>query len=189
MKAFRALIAITVMLFVIGINTSAVDKVESKENVFIGYDYLEQFVGTWSGTALIWEAPGAEPTSNPYVTTSKMILGGNYLESKITGDFMGMPVELTQTTGYDSTTGKYTSQLITNITNVLCISEGILDETGRTRTDITNNRECPICPDNEFEMRTVTTLIDHDHYSIDQYMKVGTSEEYKIMEITYTRSR
>ncbi|MGD2091280.1 MAG: hypothetical protein PVH61_34205 [Candidatus Aminicenantes bacterium] len=39
-------------------------------------------------------------------------------------------------------------------------------------------------------MRTVTTLIDEDHYSRTEYFSgVDGSGEYKFMEITYTRTK
>jgi hypothetical protein len=183
MRVFRLLIVSAVMLLVIGINTSVV----GNEPVVTGYAYLQQFVGTWTGTASIWEAPGAEPITSPYVATSQMILDGKYLETKITGTYMGMPFEGIQIIGYSIATDKFTIQWISNLTSDFCISEGTLDETGKIRTDIADSEDCPICPSAEgFEM--VTHLIDNDHFSITQYHSGYGPEQYKALEITYTRT-
>jgi hypothetical protein len=183
------------MLLVIGINTFAVDTIPSNEadpSVLTGYSYLQQFVGTWEGTGSIWEGPDTEPVKNFYVTTSRMIMGGNFLESKVTGVFWGMPFEGTQLVSYSSLDDQYTTQWMTNLNADVCTSVGTLmnsREAGAIRSDVATVDECPICPEEASAMRTVTRLIDNDHFSITQYITIkGSHDEFKFIEITYTRT-
>lgn len=188
MKTFRFLTAVTVMLLLIGINTNAENTVPGDVTVVTGHAYLEQFVGNWTGTGLIWEGPGADPFPAAFVATSQMIVGGNFLETKVTGNIVGMPFEGLQITGYSESRDKFSVQWINDLTSSeFCISEGTLDDTGIIRTD---NGECPVCED-ELSMRTVTNFIDEDHYTVTTYTSGGANgpTEYKSMETTYTRNR
>jgi hypothetical protein len=187
MKTFRFLITVTVMLLVMGINTVA-ETVPAKENAVTGTTYLSQFVGNWTGTASIWEKSDAEPFKAPFVATSQMILGGNFLETRVLGNIVGMPFEGLQIVGYSESTDKYPVQWIDSLTGTdFCIYEGTLDETGKIRID---TAKCPICNE-ELTQRTVTEFIDDDHLHVTMYTSGGQygSEEFKNLEVTYTRTQ
>ncbi|HVG12483.1 MAG TPA: DUF1579 family protein, partial [Flavisolibacter sp.] len=58
--------------------------------------------GNWKAEITVWMAPGSEPTTSVATAKGEMTMGGRYLQSTYTGEFMGMPFEGTSTTAYDN---------------------------------------------------------------------------------------
>jgi hypothetical protein len=84
---------------------------------------LGQSAGIWKGNITMWAQPGAPATNSLGEATNEMILGGRYLQSKNTGNFMGMPFEGIGITGYDNAKKVFVSSWIDNMgTGMLCMT-------------------------------------------------------------------
>jgi hypothetical protein len=62
---------------------------------------LEKMVGTWEQTVKIWMKPGAEPAEMKGTSVNKMILGGRFLQSNVSGGEGEMKMEGLNLMGYD----------------------------------------------------------------------------------------
>jgi len=62
---------------------------------------LEKMVGTWEQTVKFWMKPGTEPSEMKGKSVNKMILGGRFLQSNVTGGEGEMKMEGLNLMGYD----------------------------------------------------------------------------------------
>lgn len=69
---------------------------------------LMALAGSWTVEARLWPSPGAEPMAFTFPAENRAILGGRFLESRSSGELMGMPVEALALYGFDRRHGKYT---------------------------------------------------------------------------------
>jgi hypothetical protein len=79
--------------------------------------------GEWEGTLTSWMAPGVPPMTVP-AQESITAIGGFWIQSRFTCDFMGMPYLGTGCVGYDTTKNKFVGTWIDNMSSYLAIMEG-----------------------------------------------------------------
>jgi hypothetical protein len=91
---------------------------------------LAQAAGTWKMTVTFWMPGATDPMTSVATATRRMILGGRYLEEKVSGDMMGMPFEGYSLTGYDNVKGKYWSIWMDSSSTGNMYSEGEKDSSG-----------------------------------------------------------
>src|SRR5579872_6588365 len=89
---------------------------------------LAKFTGNWTATVTMWMQPGAQPVSSTASCTSEMILGGRYLQSKNSGNFMGQPFEGIGLAGYDNAKKAFVSSWIDNMGTGLMTMTGTWDD-------------------------------------------------------------
>ena len=70
---------------------------------------FENMVGTWEQTVKFWMKPGAEPSEMKGKSVNKMILGGRFLQSDVTGGEGEMKMEGLNIMGYDRRHKKFTT--------------------------------------------------------------------------------
>lgn len=61
---------------------------------------LARSTGKWKAEITIWMAPGSHPATSSATAKGEMTMGGRYLQSAYTGEFMDMPFEGRSVTGY-----------------------------------------------------------------------------------------
>lgn len=148
---------------------------------------LEPFVGTFAATVRLWMGPG-----DPNVSTGTMVnswdLGGRFLRQIYTGDPNDGPFPSFEGRGYwgfNNDSGKYEGFWIDNASTFMQTEEGAVDESGNvwTMTGTMINPETG----QEMTRRSVITLKDSDHHDMEMYFAVPNGNEFKSMEIEYTR--
>jgi Protein of unknown function (DUF1579) len=92
---------------------------------------LAAMAGTWKMHVTSWMEPGAPPQVSEATSTRLMILGGRYLEEKVTGTMMDQPFEGRGLTGYDNVKGKYWSTWIDNMSTGVMNSVGEKEPSGK----------------------------------------------------------
>lgn len=92
---------------------------------------LAEMAGTWKMHVKMWMEPGAEPEVSEATATRQMILGGRYLEEKVSGTTMGQPFEGRGLTGFDNVKGKYWSTWVDNMGTGVMTSVGEKEPSGR----------------------------------------------------------
>ncbi len=145
---------------------------------------LAKSVGTWKATVTMWMQPGASPTVSTAEATNEMILGGRYLQSKNTGNFMGVPFEGISITGYDNAKKVFVNSWIDNMGTGMMFLTGTWDPQGKsihfsgTMVDPMGGKDLAV--------REVVKIVDDDNQVMEMY-SVSDGKEFKNMEITYTR--
>ena len=145
--------------------------------------WLKNGEGKWKTTVKSWFAPG-EPTVSTGTSVSKMIMGGRYLEQNFKGTMMGEAFEGYGLTGYDNQKGQFWSTWIDNMSTGVMLSEGTLDESGKTLTQTGKG----LAPDGSaLTFRMVTQVVDDKSHVFTMYTTMGDGKEARMMEITYSR--
>jgi hypothetical protein len=140
--------------------------------------------GDWKAEISLWESPGGTPTTSTSTCTNKMILGGRYQESRISGTFMGMPFEGIGTLAYDNAKRVFISSWIDNMGTGMMNLEGTWDAGTKSitflgkMTDPMSGKDMPY--------REVFKMIDDNNQQMDMYAQMN-GQEFKTMEIKLTR--
>ena len=64
--------------------------------------HLARMAGTWKVHGKYWMQPGAPPTKSEGKAQNQMIMGGRFLQTEYTGDFMGETFVGMGIDGYDN---------------------------------------------------------------------------------------
>jgi hypothetical protein len=148
---------------------------------------LQGMVGTWDAEVTSWMEPGQPPTKSKGVSENRMVLGGRWVESKFTGDMMGMPFEGIGYTGYDNFKKKYMGTWMDNMSTAVMVSEGTFDNAGKVMTSTSTMDDFMTGKATTFRM--ITTMVDADQHLFEMYGPDPTGKEVKQMEIRYKRRK
>ena len=149
------------------------------------HQHMKQFAGNWKTETKLWTAPGAEPQISSGTAEAKLVLGGRFLNTIYTGNFMGESFEGVGLSGYDNYEKKHTDIWMDNMGTLMMPSEGICSEGGKVLR-MTGRFTNPMTGEEE-TMKMVTRVISDNEYVWVAYDKSPEGEEFKHMEVTYTR--
>lgn len=148
---------------------------------------FEPFVGTFAGEVRMWMGPG-----DPYVSTGVMrntlVLGGRFLEQHYQGDEADGPFPNFAGRGYwgyNTVTKKYEGFWIDTVSTFMQTETGDVDASGTVWTmvgEIANPAS-----GGRMRKRSVITLADKDHHTLEMFFEGPDGKEFKAMEITYVR--
>jgi hypothetical protein len=152
------------------------------------HKWLAECVGTWKGTNKMWMAPDTEPTVSPCTSVLTAIMDGRYIKDETSGDMPGMgPFTGFGLTGFDNVSGKFQSTWIDNMGTGMMTGTGERSSDGTTLT-INYTYNCPIAK-GPMVMREVQHRTGKDTMTLEMFGPAPhTNKEYKVMEITLTRS-
>jgi hypothetical protein len=77
--------------------------------------FFKKLVGSWKTESKFWMDPSQPPMTTLGNASSQLIMGGRFLQSEFTGDFMGMPFEGLGIDGYDRVQEKFVSVWMDNM--------------------------------------------------------------------------
>lgn len=146
---------------------------------------LSKGVGTWTMKTSWWMAPGAEAMVSEATAVSEMILGGRYLQSKVSGSMMGMPFEGISVEGYDNAAKLFVNSWIDNMGTGMMFMTGKWDETAK-QINYTGKMVDPISS-NWVDVRQVVTYNSDGTVKMEMYGPAADGKEYKTMEIITTK--
>ena len=145
--------------------------------------------GKWDFETKTWmSGPDGEPMVSPGVCEMKLIFDGRYLLSTVKGTWMGMPFEGMGIDGYDNLRQEYTSVWIDSMGTGIMTMTGHADASGKV-ISYEGTMSDPGTGEKHKKCSTVIRLESKDRIVMEMYDKVGTKDEYKMMEITYTRKK
>jgi hypothetical protein len=130
--------------------------------------------------------PG-DPQSSTGTMTNTFVLGGRFLHQEYMGDPNDGPFPEFEGRGYwgfNKATGKYEGLWIDNASTTMQTDTGDVDDSGK-RWEMKGEMVGPT--GDPFVKRSVITLEDDNHHSIEMFFNHG-DQESKAMEIRYTRS-
>lgn len=152
------------------------------------HELLKQFVGTFRAEVKIWMGPG-EPMVQTGTMINTMDLGDRFLRQEYKGDPVEGPNPFLQFVGrgywgYNKATQQYEGFWIDTASTIMQTEFGTVDEAGKTWTMV---GEMVHQPGQTVEKRTVISIADDDHHSMETYFQMGEGES-KGMEIQYVRA-
>ena len=144
---------------------------------------LEPFAGTFNAEVKLWTGRG-DPMVSAGLMTSKLVLGGRYLQQAFKGD----PSPNTEGYGFwgcNQATNKYEGFWLDTNSARMRIEVGDVDDTGRVWTMF---GEIIGPTGNAMKKRSVITLEDNDHHKVEMFFTRPDGTEVKILEINYERA-
>ena len=149
------------------------------------HKHLKNLVGEWHTKVSMWQEPGAEAMVTEGKATCEMIMNGRFVVQHMTGQMMGMPFTGMGIVGYDNTTKMHTSVWFDNMGTQMMYTEGDCENHCKVETHYASQMG-PSGEPMKFKLRT--NIIDKNKHIFEMYMIGEKGEEFKQMEIVYTRS-
>jgi hypothetical protein len=148
---------------------------------------FEPFVGTFKADVFTYMGPDQKPHHSTGVMKNALDLGGRYLHQSYTGDAAGSfpRFEGRGYWGFNATSGKYEGFWIDSVSPFMQTEAGDVDAAGKVWTmigEMTNPQT-----GQPMRKRSVITLVDRDHHTIDMYFSTPDGGELKAMTIRYAR--
>lgn len=154
------------------------------------HELLAKMAGKWDYTFTFYMVPGAPPSVSKGSSEQAMILGGRCLKSSSKmrlnlAPGVEIPMEGMGWMGYNRHTGQYQMTWMDSIDPYIMIQSGPASEDGSTITfdglSYSDEGETP--------MRTVITLKDADHYTMEFWANPEDPDtRFKSAVIDYTRT-
>ncbi len=151
------------------------------------HEHLNILEGKWKHEVKWWMSPNEKPEISHGTSDIHWIMGKRFVQHMVKGIAMGQPFEGMGMIGYDNAKKEYNSIWIDSM------GTGIMKGTGQFDTKEKSLLEkgsftCPFRQESKF--RSITKIIDDDHFSYVMYgPDMATGNEYKAMEIIYTREK
>jgi len=149
---------------------------------------LKKLVGKFTAECSFKMAADAPEMTSKGEEENTMILNDHYLQSKYTGDMMGMPFHGIALVGYDNYKKKHCTLWIDDGSTGMAYSEGTADATGKVVT-YSGTMPCPMQGGKEIAYRNVLTHIDDDHYQMEMFQPGPDGKEFRGMLIKYSRAQ
>jgi hypothetical protein len=149
------------------------------------HELLRPFVGEWNAPSKFWLAADVGPLCSPGKAMRAMILGGRFLYEEYEGHVLGQIYRGMSITGYDNYLQKYTATWVDNINTSIMVTAGQVDSSGKVFTFWGQHND-PL-GGTASKSRSVLQLIDADHYMIEMFLTPPDGEEFKALELDYTR--
>jgi hypothetical protein len=140
--------------------------------------------GTWMEEATFWMAPGAPPTTSSMTAENKMIMGGRYQQSNVSGMVSGTPFEGMSIVGYDNAKKKFVSTWVDNMGTGVMYMEGNYNPAMKNITFL--GKMIDPSTGKENNVREVFTIIDDNTQMIAMFDS-RDGKEFKSMELKMKR--
>ena len=148
---------------------------------------IKPFEGAFRSEVKMWMGPG-DPMVSTGVMNSSWQVNGLYLQQNYVGDQNEGPFPSFEGQGYfgyNTTENKYEGFWIDNASTTMQMESGDVDESGKVWT-MYSEVNCPQSG-GMMKKRSVITLIDDDHNTMEMFFTGEDGNEMKAMEISYSR--
>lgn len=146
---------------------------------------LARRTGDWTFTSKAWMAPGQPPAESSGTMHAEMILGGRYLQSTWTGNFMNMSFEGRGVDGYDNVGKEFVSSWMDNMGTGIIHSTGTCDEGGH-KCSLRGDMMDPMTGQKSY-LRTETSWKDDRSFKMEMFGPGPDGKEFKWMEMTVVK--
>ncbi len=150
-----------------------------------GHKYLHKLAGTWDAHATFWMQPGALPTESKGTSVNEVIMGGRYLKTDYTSEFMGSPFQGMALDGFDNQKQRFVGLWIDTMSTLMMVFEGTVDEAAAVRTMTAEYTDA--MTGKPAKMKGVTTVVNEDEHRYEAWTTGKDGEMFKTMEIVYKR--
>jgi Protein of unknown function (DUF1579) len=181
-RTWGLVVSLTVMTLVVGFAT-ADDK--PKEFPTEQHKQLDVLVGTWD-VAVTFKIGGQERQGKSTCET-KWVLDGKHLHQQYQSSMNGRPFTVVQILGYDANRKKFFELKLDSMDTGVMHNEGTISADGKTLS-MRGERVDPMTGQ-AGKMRTVTTIADKDHYTLEWYLTGADGKEEKTVTLVHTRKK
>lgn len=165
------------------------EKVQQLASPGEDHNVLKQLEGDWNYTMEMKMAPDAPAETMAGTSKNTLIYGGRFLKQEVKGKSASMPdFQGHGYIGYDNIRKQYQTVWLGNMNTGVYTGTGHYDPATKTLTE-SGEASCPMTEDPRMETRADLKIIDNDHMTYEAYSKDPNGNEYKHMEIQYTRSK
>lgn len=151
------------------------------------HEALKVFEGEWTFEGKFFPDPAQPAVEMKGTETSKMVLGGFYLNSDVKSVFMGAPFEGRWTLTYSMFKKKYQAAWIDSMMPHVFTSEGDVDATGKIFT--LHGESFDPATGKPTKEKWVVEIKDADNHSMTFYSPGADGKERKSGEIVYKRKK
>jgi Protein of unknown function (DUF1579) len=191
-------LAVLAALLLVGAATAADDKKDNKDaNPFEAYEKaaqpgpehkrLEIMAGSWDFTMKMWMEPGKDALEAKGTAERRMVLGGRFLHEEVKSEMFGKPFTGNGITGYDNSQKKYVGAWVDSMSTGISQSVGTADAAGKVLTF--TREDFDPAEGKKVKGRDVLTFVSDDKHTMESYKVGADGKEFKVMEITFTRSK
>jgi len=149
------------------------------------HELLKDFLGTWSTDVKMWMDHKSPPIISKGRITFTLIFDGRYIEGEYLGEFMGAPFMGKSIIGYDNVRKEFFSIWIDNSSTGRLTSTGKYDP-GEKKYHFQASTFDPYTGQT-LDLREEAYFASRDEYISITYARPKEGEEFKNMEMKYTR--
>lgn len=146
------------------------------------HEFLANMAGDWIVTMKTWMDPSAEPEISKGKSSTKMIMGGRYMEEMYSGMAGDMPMEGRNLIGYDNLKEEYSMVWIDNMGTGMMVGSGQRD--GNT---LEFQLTYPNLDGGIDDIRITIEVMNGKGQVMKMYMPSPDGGEYLWMENTYSK--
>ena len=144
---------------------------------------LNDLAGTWDVVLLY--TLGDKQHTGKATCEAKSILDGRFLRQEYHSRFQGKPYHVVQLLGYDSARKKTIEIKLDNLSTGLMHNEGTISDDGTVITNLGEGFDHST--QKSYTLRTVTTISDHDHFTLEWFRINDGGKAEKVVSMTHTR--
>jgi hypothetical protein len=149
------------------------------------HEHLKPLAGTWDLAVKYRMAPDAPWQESQAEGQVRWILGGRYLEERITSEVEGQPFEGLGIYGYDNYNKYYTSFWMDSMSTMTLSTTGRCDASGKEFTFTGTYNDA--FTGKKATAKYIWRVINETKHTVESYEQADDGTEYKNMEIVYTR--
>lgn len=165
----------------------AMEKMKALTSPSEKHKALEPFAGNWTYSGKFWMSPEAAPQEMTGTAQNRMVFGGRFLRQDFEGPWMGETFQGLGFTGYDNVKEEYVSVWLDGMSTGIMTSSGQYDAEKKMLT-LSGANSCPMTGEKDRVTRSEWALVDDKHTTYTSYMAGPDGNEFKSMEINYTRA-
>jgi hypothetical protein len=150
-----------------------------------GHKALQPLIGNWTAVTKMWVTPEDQPEVSTATSKSYWILGGRFLEQDFESEFHGQKFNGRGLIGFDNSADQYVGTWIDSTATGVMNSSGIYDEAKKSIIMFGEYTD-PVSGLPK-ETKSVTTIASNDKHIFEMYERADNGEEFKSLEITYSR--
>jgi Protein of unknown function (DUF1579) len=152
----------------------------------VHHEHMKKLAGNFDYTIKMWMDPSAPPVESTGKRSAEFLLGGRYLQEKITGTFMGMPFEGMSLMAYDNLAKEYVMTWIDNMGTGIVVYHGQCDGKGTTWT--MSGETIDPATGKKVTMTSVTKVVDDNTVTMEMSGPGPDGKDMKMLELTMKRS-
>lgn len=151
------------------------------------HETFKKWAGEWESASRFWMTPDAPPSESKGRAEFELLYGGRYLlgRHKIEmpeGSFEGMSLD-----AYDNVKKKYVSMWIDSLSTGVYLMTGTADAAGKV-WNYAGTMDDPLTGEDK-PTRMVMRWLNDDTVVMEMFEKPAGKDEFKNMEMTYTRKK
>lgn len=147
---------------------------------------LNALIGSWDVATKYKVGPGKE-IEGKATCEAKWIVGGNAVQQEYRSSFGGRPFTVVQLIGYDVHKKKFFEIKLDSMDTGAMFNEGTISADGKVITQV-GERIDP-ATGKAGKLRTVTTFVDPDHFTLEWYMPNEDGKEERAVLLSLARKK